>query len=177
MSVDARALCKYIFRWLPRSNCFSVKHALCAPYAHFGMQSVQMELWTTTLLSHFNIDRYQVCAHECTFNQHVNKIQENWCTVTVRFYKIVAFTEPKTQCYPHDLSSTLSPPGQTSNLTDKAGMSSAVTSKSSSFIKKEIVLHQNVTFATTTEPSNRRSLGLKNEGTDDSDKGTVIYVQ
>ena len=67
MSVDARALCKYIFRWLPRSKCFSVKHALCAPYAHFGMQSVQMELWTTTLLSHFNIDRYQVCAHECTF--------------------------------------------------------------------------------------------------------------
>ena len=67
MSVDARALCKYIFRWLPRSKCFSVKHALCAPYAHFGMQSVQMELWTTTPLSHFNIDRYQVCAHECTF--------------------------------------------------------------------------------------------------------------
>ena len=72
MSVDAHALCKYIFRWLPRSKCFSVKHALCAPYAYFGMQSVQMELWTTTLLSHFNIDRYQVCAHECTFNNF-------WC--------------------------------------------------------------------------------------------------
>ena len=67
LSVDARALCKYIFRWLPRPKCFSVKHALCAPYAHFGMLSVQIELWTTTLLSHFNIDRYQVCAHECTF--------------------------------------------------------------------------------------------------------------
>ena len=74
MSVDARALCKYIFRRLPRSKCFSVKHALCAPYAHFGMQSVQMELWRTTLLSHFNIDRYQVCAHEYTFKKLVSQV-------------------------------------------------------------------------------------------------------
>ena len=84
MSVDARAFCKYIFRWLPMSKCFSIKHALCAPYAHFSMKSVQMELWTTTLQSHFNIDRYQVCAHECTFNP--------FPTVSVKLTDSVVFT-------------------------------------------------------------------------------------
>ena len=51
-------------------NVSAVKHALCAPYAHFGMWGVQMELWTTPLRSDFLTDRYQVCARECTFKRN-----------------------------------------------------------------------------------------------------------
>ena len=48
-------------KMLQRKTCFMCTIIF---YAHVGIQSVQMELWTTTLQSHFNIDRYQVCAHD-----------------------------------------------------------------------------------------------------------------